>query len=306
MPIDPRDRFSSRLRWRDLDPVYLRQLIALARAEDLDGAGLRRAPRERGDVTTEALFGRERGTARLVARQDMVACGLELIPMILAAYGLGTRFRRTVRDGTAVPAGSELGRISGPVSVLLPAERVLLNFLQRLSGIATRTAVHVAALGSSPARLLDTRKTTPGYRMLEKYAVACGGAWNHRLGLFDRVMIKDNHLAAHGATAGARLGAAVERAREQRPRLGIEVEVDSFNQIEPALAARPDVILLDNFAPAALRRAVRQIAGRALTEASGGVSLKSLPPIAASGVDFISCGGLVHQSVWLDIGLDWA
>ncbi len=294
-----------RLRWADLDPAYLRRLAAQARDEDLAGAGLRRRPRRRGDVTTLGQRFTGRGTADLVAREELVVCGLGLVSVVLAAYGRGCTVKSRVRDGALVPAGTVLATLSGPSKVLLPAERPLLNFLQRLSGIATTTRRHVDALGTSRTRLLDTRKTTPGWRMLEKYAVACGGSCNHRLGLFDRVMLKDNHLAAAGATAGERLAAAVRRARAASPELPIEVEVDSLAQIPPVLAAGADIILLDNFTVPQLREAVALIGERAYTEASGGVNLRSLPALAGLGLDFISTGALVHHSVWIDVGLDW-
>jgi nicotinate-nucleotide pyrophosphorylase (carboxylating) len=182
----------------------------------------------------------------------------------------------------------------------------LLNFLQRLSGIATYTRAHVRALGDSPTRLLDTRKTTPGYRALEKYAVATGGAWNHRLGLFDRVLIKDNHLAASGATRGDRLAHAVRLARRRAPHLRIEVEIDALDQLDPVLEARADVVMFDNFSLPDLRLAVARASGRTRTEASGGITLATLPALAHVGLDFISTGALVHQSTWIDIGLDWA
>ncbi|MBE2216424.1 MAG: carboxylating nicotinate-nucleotide diphosphorylase [Opitutaceae bacterium] len=307
-PRIPLDALCRRLSWADLDPEALRALILLARAEDLGGWGLRarRRPRRAGDVTTAAVVGRSRGRAELRARRAMVVCGLPLAQFVLREYGRGrARLTPTVEDGTTVAAGALLGTIEGPSAELLESERVLLNFLQRLSGIATHTAAHVKALGRSRTRLLDTRKTTPGYRMLEKYAVGCGGAWNHRLGLFDRVMIKDNHLAATGATRGARLAAAVQTARACRPDLAIEVEVDALEQLPPVLEAGADIVLLDNFTPAQLRRAVALIAGRAWTEASGGITLKSLPRLGGLGLDFISSGALVHQSTWIDIGLDW-
>ncbi len=294
-----------RLRWADLDPVQLRRLVAMARDEDLAGAGLRRRPRRTGDVTTLGQRLTGRGTADLVAREELVVCGLGLVPLVLAAYGRGCTVKPRVRDGARVPAGTVVATLSGPSRVLLPAERPLLNFLQRLSGIATTTRRYVDALGASPTRLLDTRKTTPGWRMLEKYAVASGGSCNHRLGLFDRVMLKDNHLAAAGATAGERLAAAVRRARAAAPDLPIEVEVDSLAQIPPVLDAGADIILLDNFTVPQLREAVALIGGRAFTEASGGVSLRSLPDLADLGLDFISTGALVHHAVWIDIGLDW-
>jgi nicotinate-nucleotide pyrophosphorylase (carboxylating) len=297
-----------RLAWADLDPDALRTLILLARAEDLGGWGLhaRRRPPRAGDVTTAAVVGRSRGRAELRARRAMVVCGLPLVPLVLREYGSGrARFTPAVDDGASVAAGALLGTIAGPAADLLEAERVLLNFLQRLSGIATHTARYVRALGSSRTRLLDTRKTTPGYRMLEKYAVGCGGAWNHRLGLFDRVMIKDNHLAAAGATRGARLAAAVQAARASAKGLPVEVEVDALDQLPPVLEAGADIVLLDNFTRAQLRRAVALVGGRACTEASGGITLKTLPRLGGLGLDFISSGALVHQSTWIDIGLDW-
>ena len=182
---------------------------------------------------------------------------------------------------------------------------MLLNFLQRLSGIATLTAAYVAKLEGSPTRLLDPRKTTPGWRILEKYAVATGGGWNHRLGLFDRIMLKDNHLAAGDASGGVRLASLGHRARETRPDLPVECEVDTLAQIQPVLDAGADVILFDNFSAADLRTALSLTAGRAWTEISGGVTLNSLPEIAHLGADFVSTGAVTHQAVWVDIGLDW-
>ena len=293
------------LRWTDLDPAYLRRLVAMARNEDLAGAGLRRRPRRTGDVTTLGQRLTGRGTADLVAREELVVCGLGLVPLVLGAYGRGCTVKPRARDGARVPAGTIVATLAGPSRVLLQAERPLLNFLQRLSGIATVTRRYVDALGDSRTRLLDTRKTTPGWRMLEKYAVACGGSTNHRLGLFDRVMLKDNHLAAAGATAGERLAAAVRRARAAAPELPIQVEVDSISQIPPVLEAGADIILLDNFTVPQLKEAVALIAGRAFTEASGGVNLRTIPDLAPLGLDYISTGALVHHAAWIDVGLDW-
>lgn len=300
------DKLLQRLQWSDLDPAYLRRLVEMARDEDLGGAGLVRRPAQAGDVTTAGQAWPKAGRADLVAREPLVVCGLPFAALVLRAYGDGCVVQPRVRDGATVAAGEVLATLHGPPRVLLPAERVVLNFLQRLSGIATSTQRHVEALGAGRTRLLDTRKTTPGWRMLEKYAVACGGGWNHRLGLFDRVMLKDNHLAAAGATAGDRLAAAVRRARTASPALPIEVEVDSLAQLPPVLAAGPDVVLLDNFSVPDLRRAVKLIGPRAFTEASGGVTLRSLPRLGKLGLDFVSTGALVHHSVWVDIGLDWS
>ncbi len=300
------EAFAKRLTWEELDVAYLRQLITLAREEDLAGAGLARTVTP-GDITTSALVGEAPAKADFVARHTMTVCGLPLLPLIFESYGPKCIVKPTpgLKDGHTVTKGTVLATVSGPASTLLKAERPALNFFQKLTGIATQTARHVAALGRSHTKLLDTRKTTPGFRMLEKYAVACGGGWNYRLGLFDRVLIKDNHLAAAHATAGERLAAAVRQVRMRYPKMLIECEVDKLAQIPPVLEARADVILLDNFAPAELVRAVKLIGRHACTEASGGVTLESLPELGRLGLDFISCGALVHHAVWADIGLDW-
>lgn len=298
------DRLLLRLTWADLDPAYLRRLIEFARDEDLAGLGLRQKPSRTGDRSTAALATPPRlGRAHLVARTALVVCGLPLLPLILAAYGARASVQPLTRDGHTAAAGDVLATLEGDPRILLAAERVALNFLQRLSGVATTTAAHVAALGPGRTRLLDTRKTTPGYRMLEKYAVACGGAWNHRLGLFDRVMLKDNHLALLGSPDD--LAAAVTRAKKAAPDLAVEVEIDRLDQLPAVLAAGADVVLLDNFPPAQIKKALALIAGRAFTEASGGITLKTLPRYAGLGLDFVSTGALVHKSAWADIALDW-
>jgi nicotinate-nucleotide pyrophosphorylase (carboxylating) len=301
---DLSDSLIKRLSWDDLDLAHLRKLIEHARDEDLAGLGLRHRPRTTGDRSTDTLKTTPRqGSADLVAREPLVACGLPLLSLILSIYGGGATAQLRAKDGALLEKGAVLATLSGDPRILLTAERVALNFLQRLSGIATQTRRYAAALGKSRTRLLDTRKTTPGWRMLEKYAVACGGGWNHRLGLFDRVMLKDNHLALLGSLDD--LPSAVARAKKAAPDLPVEVEVDTLAQIPPVLAAGADVILLDNFTPAQLKKAVALIAGRAFTEASGGITLKTLPKLAGLGLDFASTGALVHQSIWVDIGLDW-
>ena len=296
----------ARLSWEDLDPGYLRQLIGLAKIEDLAGAGLARRPGRVGDVTTALMPEGARGRAGLVARESMVACGLAIVPLTLEAYGGGCVFSAAVADGAVVQSGEVFGQIEGPAAALLQAERVLLNFVQHLSGIATETRAYAEALGDSATCLLDTRKTLPGYRTLQKYAFACGGGMNHRIGLFDRVMLKDNHLEVAGATGGDRLAAAVALARRACPEIPVEVEVDRIDQILPVLEAGADIILLDNFTPGELAEAVALIDGRAYTEASGGIELGSLPELGQIGLDFISTGAPVRQSTWKDIGLDWS
>jgi nicotinate-nucleotide pyrophosphorylase (carboxylating) len=305
-PAPFRTAFAQRLTWEELDPSYLRQIITMAREEDLAGAGLARTVTP-GDVTTDALVDNTPAGAAFVARQPLTVCGLQLLPLVFESFGnhCTVKIADGVRDGQSVKKGAVLATVIGPASTLLKAERTALNFFQKLSGVATQTAEYVAALGWTSTKLLDTRKTTPGFRMLEKYAVACGGGWNHRLGLFDRVLIKDNHLAAAHATAGERLAAAVRQARTRLPKTLVECEVDALEQIPPVLEAGVDVVLLDNFPLAKLVEAVALIDHRANTEASGGVTIETLPKMARLGLDFISCGALVHHAPWADIGLDW-
>lgn len=307
MPRDPgqSDRLIRRLRWEELDLAWLRRFAELARDEDLAGLGLAVRPLRPGDPSAALLAGAERARARVVARHPMVLAGLGMIEVVFAAYGGRCRAKPLAADGQSVPAGAAVAEVEGPAAELLSAERVLLNFLQRLCGVATRTRAHVRALGPSPTKLLDTRKTTPGFRMLEKYAVGQGGGHNHRLGLFDRIMVKDNHLAADGAGAGSRLTDLVRRARASRPDLLVEVEVDRPDQIAPALAADADVVLLDNFSFADLRVAIPALRGRAWSEVSGGVSLATLPDLGVLAPDFVSSGALTHAAPWCDLGLDW-
>ena len=293
-----------RLRWEDLDVEYLRQLIEFAKAEDTEGAGLKALPKQPGDVTTH-LLGDVHGTARLITRDAITVAGLPLIPLILEVYGGDVHFNAFKRDGAQVLPGEVLGELEGSVQTMLTAERVLLNFLQRLSGVATITQRYVQALGWSGTKLLDTRKTTPAYRVLEKYAVVCGGGWNHRIGVYDRIMLKDNHLAASGSFVGLSLTEAIRKARNAAPHLPIEVEIDAMGQLEPALAGEPDVIMLDNFSEENLLEAVEIIGNRAWTEASGGITLETLGRLGRIGLDFVSTGAITHQAVWVDIGLDW-
>jgi len=258
-----------------------------------------------GDVTSLSLVPEEAvANAVMVARESLVLAGIELAEAAFRDLSSAVQSERLISDGQRANAGSILLRLSGPARAILSAERVALNFLQRLSGVATLTAQFVEAVRGTKARILDTRKTTPGWRRLEKYAVRCGGGQNHRFGLFDMVLIKDNHLAAL-AGESAPIAIAVERARKKFPRLKVEVEADNLEQVEAAASAGADMILLDNMAPEQLRMAVKLVQGRALTEASGGVNLGTVRAIAESGVDFISAGALTHSARAVDIALDF-
>lgn len=267
--------------------------VNAALAEDLGLAG---------DITTNATVDPEAiADAVIASRQDGIVAGL---PLALAAFrALDVDVAITVRhdDGDRVRAGDTIATISGNARAVLTAERVALNYMGRLSGIASLTRQYVDAVAGTRAKIADTRKTTPGLRAFEKYAVRCGGGQNHRTGLFDAVLIKDNHIVASGG-----LKHAIQSARANVGHLvKIEVEVDTLEQLDEVLPFDIDAVLLDNMTPAQLRKAVSRVAGRCLTEASGGVNLETVRVIAESGVDMISVGALTHSARVLDLGLDF-
>ena len=280
----------------ELSAAEIRQAVQAALAEDIGS----------GDATTLATVP-ETATARAVlrARDPLVVAGLDFAEAAFRELSAAVKIERLAKDGQRVKDGEILLKISGPARAILSAERVALNFVQRLSGVATLTAQFVDAIKGTRAQILDTRKTTPGWRRFEKYAVTCGGGHNHRLGLFDLVLIKDNHLAALREAQPNAIAAAIRRAREKFPQLKIEVEAETLEQAEQAAAAGADIILLDNMNPVQLRLAVQKIKGRAKTEASGGVNLAGVQVIAKTGVDFISIGALTHSARAVDMGLDF-
>jgi nicotinate-nucleotide pyrophosphorylase (carboxylating) len=258
----------------------------------------------RGDLTSEAIFSAEQtGRADLVARQPFLVAGAELIAArTFRAQNPAVVAEAALADGSRVVPGDVLLSVSGPVVDLLKAERVALNLLQRICGIATCTAEYVEKVKSYPVRICDTRKTTPGLRMLEKYGVVAGGGSNHRFNLTDGILIKDNHIAACGSISGA-----VERVRRLVPHtIKIEVETDTIEQVKECLACGVDIIMLDNMDPETTRKAVEIIAGKALVEASGGITLENVEAVAATGVDIISIGALTHSAPACDIGMDWS
>ena len=259
-----------------------------------------------GDVTTLSTVPAD-AMARAVmrAREPVTVAGLAFAEAVFKQLSADVKLTSRARDGDRVPANAVLLEIAGSARALLTGERVSLNFVQRLSGVATLTSRFVDTVKGTSTRVIDTRKTTPGWRHFEKYAVACGGGTNHRFGLFDMVLIKDNHLAALQNAKPNPIAAAVKRARAAYPKLQIEVEADHLAQVEEALEAGADIILLDNMNNATMRVAVEKCKGRAKTEASGGVTLDRVPQIAALGVDYISVGGLTHSARAVDIGLDF-
>lgn len=258
-----------------------------------------------GDVTCETFVPPSAtATAQLRARTDGVLAGGQVFTAAFTLTDPSTSVVFGVPDGARFRAGDVLAEVSGPARAVLRAERIGLNFIQRMSGIATLTAAYVAAVAGTKARIVDTRKTTPGLRALERHAVRAGGGHNHRFSLSDAVMVKDNHLAV-AAAQGLSVTEALRAARE---RLGhtthLEVEVDRLDQIEPVLAAGVDTIMLDNFSVADLRAGVAQVAGRAIVEASGTIRLETVRAVAETGVDVISVGALTHSAPALDLGLD--
>ena len=253
-----------------------------------------------GDATSAALIPADlAGAAHIEAREELVLCGLALAAEVFARCG--AVLEPLMHDGAELEAGAHVARLRGPARAILAGERTALNFVQQLSGIATHTRAFCRAVADTGATIVDTRKTTPGWRVLEKYAVRCGGGLNHRVGLFDGILIKDNHIAAVGSGADA-----VKRAREAGASgLRIQVEVESLADARSALEAGADALLIDNQPPATIREVVALVAGRVPCEATGGVTLENVAEVALTGVDRISVGALTHSAPSADLALEW-
>jgi len=269
----------------------VKHIIRFALEEDL-GAG---------DVTTDAIVSPETpGNATLLAREELVLAGMPVFKQVFNELGSGIRFEEYFKDGDLVPADAVVCLITGPLALILKGERTALNFLQRMSGIATLTRQYVNKAGSPKIRVLDTRKTAPGHRWLDKYAVRIGGGTNHRFGLSDGVLIKDNHIAAAGS-----ITKAVDLARKNAPHtLKIEVEVEDLEGVNAALAAGADIIMLDNMDLEQMKAAADLVKGRAVIEASGGINLDTIRDVAQTGVDLISVGALTHSPKAADFSLE--
>jgi nicotinate-nucleotide pyrophosphorylase (carboxylating) len=266
------------------------QLIQLALGEDIGP----------GDITTDNLVAPDaRGIGTIVAKQDLVIAGLQVAEQVFRLLEPKITFEARCADGARVAPGSTVASIEGTLAALLKGERTALNFLQRMSGIATQARDYVEMVAGTPVTLVDTRKTTPGWRVLEKYAVRMGGAHNHRMGLYDGVLIKDNHIAVCGSIAKA-----VKQVRRAISHLvKVEVEATTLDEVEAALAAGADIIMLDNMDLEQIRRAVEVIEQRALVEVSGGVTRQRLKALALTGVDLISIGALTHSAVAVDLSM---
>ena len=275
----------------DINLRAIRDLLEMALREDI---GI-------GDVTSDSVVPADViAVGTILSKGDGIVAGLDVAGEIFRMLHPDINFERFVSDGDQVRSGQNIAAVEGPARWMLTAERTVLNFLQRLSGIATMTSRYVQAASGYHATIIDTRKTTPGWRALEKYAVRVGGGCNHRFGLYDAVLIKDNHIAAVGGITNA-----VKRAREQIPHtMTIEVEVEDMDQVQEAMKSDADIIMLDNMDTDMMSEAVRLIDGKALVEASGGVALENIPAIAATGVDLISVGALTHSATSLDISMN--
>ena len=274
----------------------LNTLIDLALEEDIGG----------GDVTSESLIPETlQAETTILAKSEGVLAGVDLAKLVFIKVDLDLKFKVLLKDGVKLNRGDIIATVTGNARSILKAERLALNFLQKLSGIATQTNQYVDLIKDLPVDILDTRKTTPGMRLLEKYAVAMGGGRNHRFNLSDGILIKDNHLAtlrAHGMT----LKEIVAKAKSNAPKgIKVEVEVTNLKEVEEAVAAKADIIMFDNMSPVQMRRAVKKVPAKIYTEASGGITLKSVRTVAETGVNFISIGALTHSSKALDISLEF-
>jgi nicotinate-nucleotide pyrophosphorylase (carboxylating) len=275
--------------------LQIEEIIDLALAEDFG----------KGDVTTEALIpGDQRGTGFIVAKEEGILAGTGVAKQVFHRVDPELKVEIFLEDGARVKPGSKVARVSGSIASILKAERVALNFLQRLSGIASEANRYVARVEGLPVRIMDTRKTTPGLRSLEKYAVRAGGGGNHRMNLSDGILIKDNHLVAL-RSQGLNIKEIISKARQNAPkRLPVEVEVGTVSEALEAVEAGADIVMLDNMNLEDMRKAVKSIHGHALIEASGGITLGNVRAVAETGVDFISIGALTHSVTALDISLE--
>ena len=278
-----------------LDWVRVEHLIDLALAEDVGS----------GDATSLAVIGEKvDASAELICKESCVCAGLEVAAAVFNKVDQHLIWSERVSDGDLLKAGAKLAIVKGKARSILTAERTALNFLQRLCGVATAARRYADAVAGTRTVVLDTRKTTPGWRSLEKYAVAVGGASNHRIGLFDRILIKDNHRALAGLEGPGGITRSVQRARQKYPKLEVEVEVESLDELKEAIEAKADYVLLDNMTDELMAEAVKITDERLKLEASGGITLERLPRVAATGVDFVSVGALTHSVKAVDISLE--
>ena len=300
------NHYKKRINWEDIDQNATRSLLSICLIEDLG--------KKRGDnildsdQTTKICQISTNGKASIVSRETLILCGLGIVPRILEIFdGSQIKYNFSKKDGELVHRGETIGVLEGKVDKILMVERTILNFLQKMSGVATSTSEFCKIIEPYGVGLLDTRKTTPGMRLLEKYATGCGGGFNHRMGLHDQIMVKDNHLAAASAKDDYDLKDFLTRISSRNKKNSIlQVEVDNLNQLAIAIEAGVDAVLLDNFSPSEIETAVKFCENRVVLESSGGINLTNIVDYAKARPHFISTGSPIHSSRWVDIALDWS
>ena len=300
------ESFRQRISWDALDKNLIEKQLKICVEEDL-GLNSKDGAKWQSDITTRCCEITNNGSASLTAREPMILCGTLIIPFIIKAFGTQqVTYTIKYNDGDDLKRDDIIGILAGPINEILAIERSVLNYLQRLSGISTSVLKFKKKIDKHGVGLLDTRKTTPGLRLLEKYASACGGSFNHRIGLFDRILIKDNHLAAAQATHGTELENFLRSVvRKNNSNCIIEVEIDEIEQLEAAINSGVDAVLIDNFSPTLIKQAMMKNKNRVVIEASGGITESSILDYAKAQPHFISTGAPIHSSRWVDIGLDW-
>ena len=290
-------RFQKKLLWQDIELSEIYPLLKMCVWEDINN---------KGDITSEICQVKDSGVAALIAREEMVICGLPLIPLIIQEFQLQSILLENIKvDGERAKKNEIFAYLHGKQKEILLVERTILNFVQRLSGIAALTRQFSTILDKYEVGLLDTRKTTPGHRILEKYATCCGGGYNHRMNLSDRILIKDNHLASEGINSTMDFSKFLKKIVKKADNALVEIEIDQIDYLLPAIEAGVDAVLLDNFTPKEVKTAVLTNKNKVVLEASGGINLESVENFAETQPHFISTGAPIHNSRWIDIGLDW-
>jgi len=297
------EKFRTRISWEDIDQESLMSYLQICLIEETGESAGNNLDK---DITTKVCGISNHGIANIVARENLVVCGIPMIEMIIKAFSAkAISVNSNIKDGDEIKKGEIIATIEGNQRDILLIERTTLNFIQKLSGIATETKAYSNIVNRYEVGLLDTRKTTPGIRLLEKYATSCGGSFNHRMGLFDRILIKDNHLAAKKIKSSTAFTKMLTNIKGNQHQVILEVEIDSIDFLIPAIKGGVDAVLLDNFSPEKVREAVNINQERVVLEASGGIKKDSLEKYAQTRPHFISTGSPIYASRWVDIGLDW-
>jgi nicotinate-nucleotide pyrophosphorylase (carboxylating) len=297
------EKFRTRISWEDIDQESLMSYLQICLIEETGGSAGNNLDK---DITTKVCGISNQGIAHIVARENLIVCGIPLIELIFKVFSTkAITINSNFKDGDEIEKGTSIASIKGNQKDILLIERTTLNFIQKLSGIATESKLYSNIVDKHGVGLLDTRKTTPGLRILEKYATSCGGSFNHRMGLFDRILIKDNHLAAKNIKDAIAFTNMLANIKENQQKIILEVEIDSIDLLIPAINGGVDAVLLDNFSPQKVKEAVNINQERVVLEASGGIKKNLLESYAVAKPHFISTGAPIHASSWVDIGLDW-